>query len=50
MIQIGLFNENYLDVCKHYRSVFETPKIKNDSLKATEVICYNFLLLYNKYF
>lgn len=37
MIQIGLSTENYLDVCKYYRSVFETPKIMNDILKATEV-------------
>lgn len=46
MIQIGLFNEDYLDVCKHYRAVFETSKVKNDNLKANEVIIFYNLIIF----
>lgn len=35
MIRIGLHDGNYLDVCRHYREIYETKKIKNDSVKAT---------------
>ncbi|CAJ0566469.1 unnamed protein product, partial [Mesorhabditis spiculigera] len=30
MITVGLHNNNYLDVCRHYRAIQETPKILGD--------------------
>ena len=38
MIDIGLNDKAYLDVCKHYQAVFETPKIKADAAKMTEAL------------
>uniref|UniRef100_A0A915DUW3 PCI domain-containing protein n=1 Tax=Ditylenchus dipsaci TaxID=166011 RepID=A0A915DUW3_9BILA len=38
MIEIGLNGEDYLDVCKHYRAVFATPKVQADPLKITEAL------------
>ncbi|KAF1763856.1 hypothetical protein GCK72_003804 [Caenorhabditis remanei] len=35
MIRIGLHDGNYLDVCRHHREIYETKKIKEDSVKAT---------------
>lgn len=37
MIQISLNDSAYLDVCKHYQQIFETPKIKEDQAKTTDV-------------
>uniref|UniRef100_A0A1I7Z2V4 PCI domain-containing protein n=1 Tax=Steinernema glaseri TaxID=37863 RepID=A0A1I7Z2V4_9BILA len=34
MVQIGLHEEAYLDVCRYYRAMFETPKIQKDSAKS----------------
>ncbi|EGT47618.1 hypothetical protein CAEBREN_15361 [Caenorhabditis brenneri] len=35
MIRIGLHDGNYLDVCRHHREIYETKKIKADTVKAT---------------
>ncbi|CAD5214923.1 unnamed protein product [Bursaphelenchus xylophilus] len=37
-IAIGLNEGNYLDVCKHYRSVFDTPKVQKDDDKVKEIL------------
>lgn len=37
MITIGLHDGNYLDVCRYYRAIFETPKIQADKGRASEV-------------
>ncbi|CAD6197722.1 unnamed protein product [Caenorhabditis auriculariae] len=34
MVKIGLHDENYLDICRYYRAIYETPKVKSDSAKA----------------
>ncbi|KAI1728848.1 PCI domain-containing protein [Ditylenchus destructor] len=38
MIQIGLHDEDYLEVCKHYRAVFNTPKVQSDPAKMAEAL------------
>ncbi|KAH7702456.1 PCI domain-containing protein, partial [Aphelenchoides avenae] len=38
MITIGLHDGNYLDVCRYYRAIFETPKIQADKGRASEVL------------
>lgn len=38
MIQLDDVNKNYLSACKHYRSVFNTPSIQEDSAKKQEVM------------
>lgn len=37
MIEVGLNDGDYLEVCRHFRAVFDTPKIKADDEKAREV-------------
>jgi hypothetical protein len=37
MIEVGLHDADYLEVCRHFRAVFETPMIKDDQEKAFEV-------------
>jgi len=38
MIEVGLNGEDYLEVCKHYRAVFVTPKIQADPAKINEAL------------
>uniref|UniRef100_A0AC35F090 PCI domain-containing protein n=1 Tax=Panagrolaimus sp. PS1159 TaxID=55785 RepID=A0AC35F090_9BILA len=38
MVEIGLQETNYLDVCRHYRALFETAKIQADKDKMKEVL------------
>uniref|UniRef100_A0A914E8Q2 PCI domain-containing protein n=1 Tax=Acrobeloides nanus TaxID=290746 RepID=A0A914E8Q2_9BILA len=38
MIEVGLHDADYLEVCRHFRAVFETPMIKDDQEKAFEVL------------
>ncbi|CAI2334710.1 unnamed protein product [Caenorhabditis sp. 36 PRJEB53466] len=38
MIRIGLHDRNYLDVCRHFREIYETKKIKSDPVKATAAL------------
>jgi len=38
MVEIGLQEKNYLDVCRHYRALFDTVKIQNDKDKVKEVL------------
>ncbi|KAE9420339.1 hypothetical protein Angca_004933, partial [Angiostrongylus cantonensis] len=38
MIAIGLHDSKYLDVCRHYRALFDTPKIAEDTEKARMVL------------
>ncbi|KAI6179318.1 PCI domain-containing protein [Aphelenchoides besseyi] len=37
-IAIGLNDNNYLDVCRHYRCVFDTPKVQADDGKVKEIL------------
>jgi len=37
-IAIGLSEGSYLDVCRHYRSVFDTPKVQADNEKVKEIM------------
>jgi 26S proteasome regulatory subunit N5 len=37
MVQIGLNEEAYLDVCKHFLAIFKTPSIQQDEEKQMEV-------------
>ncbi|KAK9461639.1 uncharacterized protein V1516DRAFT_672557 [Lipomyces oligophaga] len=39
MIKISLHDDKYLDVCKHYRAVYDTPSIKEDEKKWKEALC-----------
>ncbi|KAK0423158.1 hypothetical protein QR680_008004 [Steinernema hermaphroditum] len=34
MVKIGVHEEAFLDVCRYYRAMFETPKIKEDEVKS----------------
>uniref|UniRef100_A0A915MW10 PCI domain-containing protein n=1 Tax=Meloidogyne javanica TaxID=6303 RepID=A0A915MW10_MELJA len=46
MIQIGLNDESYLDVCKHFLSIFKTPKSAEDPHTHLELLkCIVFYLL-----
>ncbi|KAK6027366.1 PCI domain protein [Ostertagia ostertagi] len=38
MITIGLQDSKYLDVCRHYRALFDTPKIAADTEKSRLVL------------
>ncbi|KAK9451060.1 uncharacterized protein V1518DRAFT_412433 [Limtongia smithiae] len=38
MIRISAHEDNYLDVCKHYRAVYETPSVKTDESKWRDVL------------
>jgi 26S proteasome regulatory subunit N5 len=37
MVQIGLRDEAFLDVCKHFMAIFKTPAIQADNTKQLEV-------------
>ncbi|KAG5438885.1 hypothetical protein PCANB_002215 [Pneumocystis canis] len=38
LIRIGLYEDNYLEVCKHYRAVYNTPSIIKDESKWKDVL------------
>ncbi|KAK6732079.1 hypothetical protein RB195_016448 [Necator americanus] len=38
MITIGLQDSKYLEVCRHYRAIFDTPKIAADTEKSRMVL------------
>lgn len=38
MVQIGLRDEAFLDVCKHFMAIFKTPAIQADNTKQLEVL------------
>uniref|UniRef100_A0A7E4V9H9 PCI domain-containing protein n=1 Tax=Panagrellus redivivus TaxID=6233 RepID=A0A7E4V9H9_PANRE len=38
MVEIGLQEKNYLDVCRHYRALFDTPKVAADVEMVKEVL------------
>lgn len=40
MIGIGLYEENFLEVCKHYLAIYQDQKIKEDPVKLEEVSDY----------
>ncbi|KAI6226183.1 26S proteasome non-ATPase regulatory subunit 12 [Aphelenchoides fujianensis] len=37
-IAVGLNDNSYLDVCRHYRAVFDTPKVQADESKVKEIL------------
>jgi len=37
-IAIGLNDANYLDVCRHYRSLFDTPDVQAEEAKVKEML------------
>lgn len=38
LIKIGLHNSQYLEVCQHYRQVYDTPRVLEDEKKWTEAL------------
>uniref|UniRef100_A0AC34QPR9 PCI domain-containing protein n=1 Tax=Panagrolaimus sp. JU765 TaxID=591449 RepID=A0AC34QPR9_9BILA len=38
MVEIGLNEKNYLEVCRHYRALFDTAKVQSDKEKVKEVL------------
>ncbi|CCJ29821.1 unnamed protein product, partial [Pneumocystis jirovecii] len=38
LIRIGLYEDNYLDVCKYYKAVYNTPSIIEDEFKWKDVL------------
>ncbi|KAG5514023.1 hypothetical protein PMAC_000645 [Pneumocystis sp. 'macacae'] len=38
LIRIGLYEDNYLEVCKYYRAVYNTPNIIEDESKWKDVL------------
>ena len=36
MVELGLHDENYLEICKHYRAVYDTTSIQADQVSFTE--------------
>lgn len=38
MIGIGLYEENFLEVCKHYLAIYQDQKIKEDPVKLEEML------------
>jgi 26S proteasome regulatory subunit N5 len=36
MIRYGLHEKKHLDVCKYWREVLDTPRVKDDEAKAAE--------------
>ena len=38
MIEIDQHYSNYLDICRHYQAVFQTPSIKDDPAKRQEAL------------
>ncbi|KAL3097830.1 hypothetical protein niasHS_000565 [Heterodera schachtii] len=46
MVQIGLSENNYLDVCKHFLAILNTPQIQENNVKKIEILkCVVFYLL-----
>jgi len=37
MIELDQHDSAYLDVCKHYMAVYNTPMIKDDTVARSEV-------------
>ncbi|KTW30363.1 hypothetical protein T552_00836 [Pneumocystis carinii B80] len=38
LIRIGLYEDNYLEVCKYYKAVYDTPSIIEDETKWKDVL------------
>ncbi|RKP21794.1 hypothetical protein ROZALSC1DRAFT_26818 [Rozella allomycis CSF55] len=38
MIQIGLHDNSYLDICKYYQQIYQCKSIKEDSMKYTDTL------------
>lgn len=38
LIKIGIHNSQYLDVCQHYRAVYDTPRVIEDEAKWKEAL------------
>lgn len=38
MIELDEQDGNYLSICKHYRAILNTPKVKNDELERKMVM------------
>ena len=45
MIQIGVHDGRYLDVCKYYREVLNTPSIRSDEEKSKDVLRHVIIFL-----
>ena len=45
MIQIGVHDGRYLDVCKYYREVLSTPSIRSDEEKSKDVLRHVIIFL-----
>lgn len=39
MIQVDQHEGSYLSICKHYRAIYDTPCILEDSSKWQQVLC-----------
>ncbi len=38
MIELDQEENNYLEICRHFREVYQTPMVQNDPLKLEEVM------------
>lgn len=38
MIKLDQHDSNYLAICKHFKHIYDTPMIKNDSFKMKEAL------------
>lgn len=38
LIKIGIHNNQYLEVCQHYRAVYDTPRVQEDEAKWKEAL------------
>lgn len=38
MIKLDQHNASYISVCKHYKQIYETPRIKNDPILMKEAL------------
>jgi len=38
VIKVALFEKKYLDVCKYYRQIFDTPKVQEDAAECAKVL------------
>lgn len=52
MIQVDQHEGSYLSICKHYRAIYDTPCILEDSSKWQQVnevaVCAELIIRYSK--
>lgn len=48
MIGISLYEDKHLDVCKHYRAVYDTPSVKADEAKWKDVSAQSYIEVFGR--